>query len=84
MSSHHLKMGPEVWKRKREDKGSRGGRASLSTDAGRQTVPFPAAPGAAVLNVASVGQDGTVHYSGVVEALQRVLGTCLWMVVGTR
>lgn len=77
MSSHHLKTGPEVWKRKRvEDKGSRGRGASLSADAGRQTVPLSAAPGVAVvLKVASVGQDGTVHYSGV--ALQRELGTCL-------
>lgn len=49
---------------------------SLSADAGRQTVPLPATPGVAVvLNVATVGEDGTVHYSGV--ALQGVLGTCL-------
>jgi len=51
---------------------------SLSADAGRQTVPLPAAPGVAVvLDVASVGKDGTVHHGGVVEALQRELGTCL-------
>lgn len=44
--------------------------SSLSADAGRQTVPLPAAPGVAVvLNVASVGNAGTVHHGGIVEAL---------------
>ncbi len=56
----------------------RAGARSLSADTGRQTVPLPAAPGVAVvLDVASVGKDGTVHHGGVVEALQRELGTRL-------
>lgn len=65
MSSHRVRMGPDGWERKRVE-----GKVSLSADAGRQTVPLPAAPRVAVvLNVASVGKDRTVHHGGIVEAL---------------